>query len=315
MRLRIFLLCIMTTFQLSVCLAAPKSIEEQKADHFIQSLYSQKKNDTLPMPVRLAEMSRIFLKKPYYLGALGEGLSGRYDQYPLYRVDAFDCLTFVETVLALALADNLESFKQNIKSIRYQNGQVSFVSRNHFTDLDWNENNQRQGTLSDITMTFHNEKGQAVSKIANSAINKPAWYQHFSEKRIRIAAASPAEIRRRLTALKKRGQQLSSQMATIFYIPLVVLFDNTGKPNTYLFKQIPDGSLVEIIRPNWDLTAEIGTHLNVSHLGFAFWHNGVLMFRNASTIKSEVVDQPLIEYLREVRQSPTIKGINVQVVL
>ena len=104
-------------------------------------------------------------------------------------------------------------------------------------------------------------------------------------------------------------------MSTIRYVPLTALFDSTGKPNNYVFQQIPDGAIVEIIRPNWDLTAAIGTHLNVSHLGSAFRHEGVLMFRNASTIKGLVVDQPLIEYLHDARQSPTIKGINVQVVI
>jgi len=313
--LRPLLFYIALALQSSFCLAALNSVEEQKADRFIQSLYSHESNKTSSMQKRLAEMSRLFLNKPYYLGALGEGLSGQYDQYPLYRVDVFDCLTFVETVLALSLADNLDSFKQNMKSIRYQKGRVSFVMRNHFTDLDWNNNNQRQGILKDITMTLHNERQQSIAKATRAEINKPAWYQHFSENKIRLADPSSVEQHKRLSELKKRGQQLSSQTATIHYIPLTALFDHAGKPNHYVFQQIPDGAIVEIIRPNWDLTAVIGTHLNVSHLGFAFWHKKILMFRNASAIQGRVVDQPLIAYLSDARSSPTIKGINIQVVL
>lgn len=316
MRLKLGLLFyIVLSLPLSPCLAGLHSVEEQNADRFIQSLYSHEKGKTLPMPKRLAEISRLFLNKPYYLGALGEGLSGNYDQYPLYRVDAFDCLTFVETVLALSLADNLSSFKHNMQSIRYAEGRLSFVMRNHFTDLDWNSNSQRQGILNDITTTFHDEHQQPIAKTARAEINKPAWYQHFSESKIRLTVSSPALQRKRLEELKKRGQNLRAQVATIYYIPLTVLFDRKGKPNHYIFQQIPDGAIVEIIRPNWDLTSVIGTHLNVSHLGFAFWHKGVLLFRNASTLKGSVVDQPLIEYLSDALSSPTIKGINIQVVL
>ncbi len=282
MRILAFLFYSVIALQSSSCLAALNSVEEQKADRFIQSLYSHEHNKTLSMPMRLATVSHLFLNKPYYLGPLGEGLSGQYDQYPLYRVDAFDCLTFVETVLALSEADNLNSFKQNMKSIRYQNGRVSFVTRNHFTDLDWNRNNQRQGILKDITMTFHNEHQQPVAKIARTDINKPGWYQHFSDNKIRLVVSSPVEQHKRLHALKNQGQRLLSQLSTIRYVPLTALFDSTGKPSNYLFQQIPDG---------------------------------VLMFRNASTIKGRVVDQPLIDYLRDARQSPTIKGINVQIVL
>lgn len=92
------------------------------------------------------------------------------------------------------------------------------------------------------------------------------------------------------------------------------MFDKHGDPNHYLFAQIPDGAIIEIIRPNWGLTKEMGTHLNVSHLGFAFWKNDQLIFRHASATDGQVVDVPLISYLKAALNSPTIKGINVQVV-
>lgn len=294
-------------------IAALINQEELNADKTISSLFQQQLNaQNQPIAQRLFDVSNGFLSKPYCLGALGEGLQGQYDQYPLYRTDAFDCLTFVETVLAISLAHNLESFKQRIKKIRYRKGNVSFISRNHFTDLDWNKNNQKEGILTDITLKFHDEKHQRVAQWAHAKIDKPSWYQHFSMSRIRLIGLSVGEQRRRLIRLKHRGQQLHSEDSSIPYIPLTVLFDEEGKPNQYVFKQIPDGSIIEIIRPNWDLTESIGTHLNVSHLGFAFWQKGILIFRNASSSQGAVVDQPLIEYLQLARQSPTIKGINIQ---
>lgn len=312
MNLRTLFVGIVLLLQLSPIFAVPSTKEEQKADKAIQSIYAHDHQKHRSMAQRLNEMSQLFLKKPYYLGALGEGLKGEYDQFPLYRVDAFDCLTFVETVLALALANDLASFKSNMNAIRYQNGRITFVDRNHFTDLDWNSNNQRLGILQDITNTIQNEQHQPVAKTAQALINKPSWYQHFTNSRIRLVEPSLAEQNKRLLALKKSGQKLRSQFAIIQYIPLSVLFDRTGKPNQFLFNQIPDGAIIEIVRPNWDLTALIGTHLNVSHLGFGFWRHHVLMFRNASSQKGIVTEEPLTEYLGQARHSPTIKGINIQ---
>lgn len=286
--------------------------KQQQATAFVQSIYhNQANNKALSMPERLEKMSRLFLGRPYLLGALGEGASGRYDQYPLYRTDAFDCLTYVETVLALSLADNAHSFEHMMKQIRYEDGQVSFLKRNHFTDLDWNPNNQRNGFLKDVTLGIHNQDLQSVAQVATAVINKPAWYQHLPISRIRL---DQPLAEKRLHELKQRGLSLPIETATIPYIPLTTIFDASGQVNEAILKQIPNGGIIEIVRPGWDLRYAIGTQLNVSHLGFAFWQDGILIFRNASTLKGHVVDQPLVDYLRDARQSKTIRGINAQIV-
>ena len=59
----------------------------------------------------------------------------------------------------------------------------------------------------------------------------------------------------------------------------------------------------------------IGTQNNISHMGFAIWKNGVLMFRIASSTHHRLLDCPMIDYLRDTLTSPTIKGINIQRVL
>src|ERR1035437_2644460 len=50
----------------------------------------------------LNQVSAALLGKPYQLGPLGEGKFGAEDPDPLYRLDAFDCTTFIETVMANA---------------------------------------------------------------------------------------------------------------------------------------------------------------------------------------------------------------------
>ena len=224
-------------------------------------------------------------------------------------------IPYVDTVLALALANDPNQFKQCINQVRYRDGQVSFLNRNHFTCLDWNQNNQRQQFVKDITPILRDKHNKSVVKFARAFIDKPAWYGHLSTHAIRLKKADSKEQARRLQSLKDRGSQLSAAHSIIPYIPLSVLFDSRGKAHEYLFNQIPNAAIIEIVRPNWDLSKEIGTHLNVSHLGFAFWKKDTLFFREASSTQNQVVDVPLIAYLRDARKSPTIKGINIQIVL
>ncbi len=283
------------------------------ADKTITQLYNNPMiKPGADIPTRIELFSAQFMGKPYLRGALGEGAQGYYDNTPLYRTDAFDCETYVDTVLALALAHDPADFKQCIRRIRYQDGRVSFIHRNHFTCLDWNKNNQKQGFLKDITTTFHDKNGHSVAKMANALVDKPSWYQHFSTTIIRIKNPSPTEHAKRLASLKEKGSHLPRTLSSIPYIPLTALFSKTGEANTYLFNQIPNGAIIEIVRPNWDLEQQIGTRLNVSHLGFAIRINDTLIFRAATSINQRIMDVPLIDYLQETRKNPTIKGINIQ---
>ncbi len=290
--------------------------QEQQANQDITQLYHHLKNQSIPdMSTRIERISRAFLGKPYLLGSLGEGAQGHYDQSPLYRTDAFDCETFVDTVLALAIATDQMQFKHMMNQIRYRNGLVSFTSRNHFTCLDWNRNNQRQGFVKDITTTIRDKNNKEVARFARALIDKPAWYQHMTDTQIHIQGLDAKQKQKRLHTLQQEGAQLPKSTSTIPYIPLSILFDRNGQANPYLFHQIPNAAIIEIVRPNWDLTPQIGTHLNISHLGFAFWKKDVLIFREASSTHGQVVDVSLIDYLRDTIKSPTIKGINIQIVL
>lgn len=285
------------------------------SDQKINQLYDElKQHPKQHLPARIDFFSSHLLGLPYKLGALGEGDAGYFDQYPLYRMDAFDCETFVDTVLGLALANNLTNFKYIISQIRYHKGNVSFISRNHFASLDWNPHNQEQGFVKDITKTLKDQNHKSPAQIAKALINKRSWYQHFTPAKIRTKLpCSKLEQEKRLRLLKKKGHKLGCKTAKIAYIPLTALFDANDNPNNMLFIQIPHASIIEIIRPNWDLTSQIGTHLNVSHMGFAIWKNHRLYFREASSLEGKVIDTPFIEYARSLKNSPTIKGINIQI--
>jgi len=55
--------------------------------------YYESIDKRLPMDEGIRVFSALFLNKPYFLGPLGEGQHGKFDQSPLYRTDKFDCQT------------------------------------------------------------------------------------------------------------------------------------------------------------------------------------------------------------------------------
>lgn len=270
---------------------------------------------TTPMASRLEWFSRQFLGAPYVLYVLGDGRTDAIDQCPMYCLDAFDCETFVTSVLALALSENQLGYEQCLRKIRYQNAQVGFLTRNHFTSIDWNLQNQRQNRLRDITPTIMDELHRPVFQWSKTWIDREGWLSHLSLNRVRLMDADETIKLKRLAQLKQQAKTYPKVYAKLPYIPLTALFQPGGKVNQALFDQIPDGAVIEIVRPNWALKEKIGTDLDVSHLGFAFRHDGQLWFRNASSRVGRVVDEPLITYLDQTRTNPTIKGINIQVVV
>src|SRR4051812_245823 len=102
----------------------------------------------LPLSGRIDALSRLFVGVPYTDLPLGDGDSGP-EPGPLFRTDGVDCQTYVETVLAMANASNLDQAKAVLTDIRYADGKPSFQSRNHFTEAQWLPENARKGYLKD----------------------------------------------------------------------------------------------------------------------------------------------------------------------
>lgn len=261
----------------------------------------------------LAFMSARFLGKPYLLGALGEGEEGLFDQGPLYRTDAFDCLTYVNTVLALTYGHNLQQFVDYMKRINYKNGDVDYVKRNHFTVVDWNINNQKNGYIKDITGLIVNEKKQPVVIEGQTLVEKQEWYRRKRMNNMKfIHPLSKSEQKTRLAMLQSYSAVVQDVKSEVAYIPLSVFFKN-GKPDAALFQQIPSGTIVEIVRPYIHRGTTFES-LGISHLGFAFRTTQGLVFREASTIEHHVIDIPLAEYLQHYYGHSDVKGVMLQLV-
>ena len=99
-----------------------------------------------------------FLGVPYAESPLGEGVMP--DTDPLIRFDAFDCTTFVETVLAGGDVNKLNK-------IRYKNGNVGFLNRNHFIESDWLINNA--DLVENVSARY------ADTAVRHVVIDKQSW--------------------------------------------------------------------------------------------------------------------------------------------
>lgn len=295
----------------SFCFAVPAIVNEQKVDRELtQLLHSVSQQSNVQKRVSL--ISGYFLGKPYTLGPLGEGLTGQFDQDPLYRTDTFDCTTYVSTVLALSQATDIKSFKSLIRSVRYQHGHVSFIERNHFTSSDWNIANAKKGFIKDITKQIRDKKGKPIFLMAHTVIDKKNWYQHFTTDNLKV---QNKDKKAQLLKLRKATSSFNPIQGSLPYLPLDKLFNSQKQANMFYFNQIPSGTIIEIVRPNWNLKDKIGTNLNVSHLGFGIRKGNTLYFREASQTKHRVIDIPLTTYLKTFITSPTVRGINVQKIL
>lgn len=97
---------------------------------------------------RLERISAHLLESPYLGNPLGGGPEVR--ESLVIRFDGFDCVTYVETVLALKGARTADEFSDALRLMRYADGTVAWHRRNHYM-LDWIKNNQRRGIVKNIT--------------------------------------------------------------------------------------------------------------------------------------------------------------------
>lgn len=98
---------------------------------------------------RIAHLARKNLNQPYELYLLGEFPYEVTDDQPLFDLTKSDCVVFAEHTYAMALSGSWEEFFWMLQRIRYKDGIIGVVTRNHYTETDWNPNNA--WLLTDIT--------------------------------------------------------------------------------------------------------------------------------------------------------------------
>jgi hypothetical protein len=103
-----------------------------------------------PTAERIERISAHFLGLPYRANPL----VGSADAPEIFvaALDAFDCVTYVETVWALALAENPRDFELQLRRLRYDSAEVLWTKRNHYM-TDWVRNNRRDGLAREIPLS------------------------------------------------------------------------------------------------------------------------------------------------------------------
>jgi hypothetical protein len=285
---------------------------------------------------RILMISEKFLHKPYELGVCGEGRVGDFSQKPLTTFTKFDCVTFIEAVLALAHVQEREDqekaaaeFMEHLKSIKYFDGNPSFVTRKHFSELDWFPDNEKCGYVRDITQELYPD-----SVHATALINKRRWFELKSKKDVAgysLTSLTDEERERRVQKLQAKAGLLpdEQQEVAITYIPIEQCFNHNFQKN------FPRVSIFGIIRNNHvTIDGQEGSEIYsqdapfMSHVGFIIrTDDGQLWVRHAPASARMVIDMPFDTYMKErmlnvIRSSTgarktesTVVGLSIYAVL
>src|ERR1700677_119135 len=123
--------------------AQPKGLRRRR----VEQLLSKAKSDRSAAD-RIDLLSRHFLGQPYK----SNPLIGSADTAEVFTasLDGFDCVTYIETILALTRASNVDEFVEWLRKIRYEQGRIQWDRRNHYTTA-WIRNNVREGIVRPIS--------------------------------------------------------------------------------------------------------------------------------------------------------------------
>ena len=111
----------------------PRGLNRQR----VEQLLSEAKYDR-SAGSRVDTLSRQFLGHPYKPNPL-IGSPGT-DEVFTAALDGFDCVTYIETVVALARAASVDDFIEWLRKIRYEHGRIQWEQRNHYMTF-WIRNN------------------------------------------------------------------------------------------------------------------------------------------------------------------------------
>jgi hypothetical protein len=221
---------------------------------------------TPPGGPRAAAATRPFLAAPYLPSALGEG-AGR-DPDPRFRLDAFDCMTLVETALALGSAATLDEARLALDDVRYGGGAPSYEARNHEVISQWIPHNARKGWIA-----------AATGALAARARPAEKDYSPASWRAVRAAGRQiPGVPRARLPAGR-------------FSIPIVPAAEVPS-----LARLIDEGTLVFVVRADAADRATLVTHAGLVIRGAG----GATLVRHATRSRgiNRVIEEPLERFMR-----------------
>jgi hypothetical protein len=137
---------------------------------------------------RLRRIAETFMGRPYISDSLVGG--PEYRERLVIDFEAFDCITFIETALALARSRSKKAFLAELEKTRYRDGRVAWHSRHHFF-ADWLRHNEKRGAVKIRT------RG-AGSRLIEARLG---WIDTLPERRVRFHVVPKKDIHKALTRL------------------------------------------------------------------------------------------------------------------
>ena len=202
-----------------------------------------------------------------------------------------DCMTLVETVVALTLCAkegkcSFTDYADKVRTLRYRGGQLDgYTSRLHYFS-DWIMDNEQLGLVQEISMP--DPPFSAVQKLSVNYMSRhPQAYKALK--------AHPEWV----STISQQEQALTGR--TCPYIP-----KSRMQNNDVMRRAVHDGDILALT------TTMAG--LEISHLGFAVWREDGLHLLNASMIYKKVVedDQLLRDYLQKRKSATGVRVIQVK---
>ncbi|MDO5522426.1 MAG: DUF1460 domain-containing protein [Bacteroidia bacterium] len=206
----------------------------------------------------LQKTAEFFLDTPYTAGTLDNNAC----EMLVINLREFDCVTFIETVMALANTAvsedfSFDNFASQLQKIRYRNGALNgYESRLHYTS-DWVYNNEEKKILSPITKRLG---GVLEAKTIDFMSSHRAAYN---------ALKTDDEM---LKEIKIIENEINNRKG-FYYLPKSEIESQAA--------QIPHMAMIAF-------TTSI-KGLDTTHTGFAYKKNGKLTFIHASSAKNKVI--------------------------
>ncbi len=149
---------------------------EKQLDHIISE--SSKIHD---LDIRIDFLSEQFLNVDYKESTLIGNINT--PEVFVINLQGVDCFTYIDYVEAMSLSSSFPEFKDKLRTIRYQSGNVDFLKRNHFF-TDWEYFNSEY--VEDVTEKIGGNKTKTVLKILNDKNDGTYFLPGISPKKRKI---------------------------------------------------------------------------------------------------------------------------------
>ncbi len=212
---------------------------------------------------RIVFIARQWLGRPYVASTL-EGES----EMLTVNTSQYDCTTFVESVIALAMTTaedttTYRDYEKNLQSIRYRGGVIDgYSSRLHYVS-DWVADNSERGNFVEVSEQFAQSKKQKLQ--LNYMTNHRRSYK---------ALVDNAEEYAKMQQIEKRYNP-----STYTYIP------KQAMNNPKVEKKLQNGDIV--------LFTTTTPGLDVSHMGIVVMMKGRPHLLHASSHAKKVIIEPV----------------------